>query len=174
LVAFSLVFILLPARGEESAGSSADLQAGFFLLHKVSDQESQVAMLDIIKTTPPDVADYVKRISQAAKDNLDILDRLAHHDSSLHGPNPLPPFEQATRKNIQDEKQHLLLFGSTGPTFARRLLFTQIEAANYIVNLSQTWAERDPDAKRDAVMRKMSARWAKIRDEGYHMLDASR
>ncbi len=163
-----------PTRADSAPGSTQDLRAGFYLLHQVCDQESQVDMLNIIKTTPPDVADYVKRVSGLAKESVATLDRFADHDSSLQDTtDPLPPFEQATRKNIQDEKEHQLLFGTKGATYARRLLFSQIQAANYIVNLSQTWSERDPDADRDAAMRKMSERWAKIRDEGFRMLDKS-
>ena len=170
----ALAMLAGPARGDTAPGSTQDLRAGFFLLHQVCDQESQVDMLNIIKTTPPEVADYVKRVSGLAKESVATLDRFADHDSSLQdAANPLPPFEQATRQNIQDEKQHQLLFGTKGNTYARRLLFSQIQAANYIVNLSKTWAERDPNADRDAAMRKISERWAKIRDEGFRMLDKS-
>jgi len=161
-----------PARGDTAPGSTQDLRAGFFLLHKVCDQESQVDLLNIVKTTPPEVGDYVKRVSGLAKESLATLDRFADHDSSLQKTtDPLPPFEQATRKNIEAQKEHSLLFGSKGGTYARRLLFSQVQAANYIVNLSQTWAERDPNADREATMRKMCARWTKIREEGFRLLD---
>jgi hypothetical protein len=161
-----------PARADTAPGSKDDLRAGFFLLHKVCDQESQVDMLNIIKTTPPEVADYVKRVSALAKQSTATLERFADHDFSLQDTtNPLPAFEQAARLNIQDEKQHQLLFGTKGKTYARRLLFSQIQAATYIVNLSKAWAERDPDAGRDEAMRKMSAQWAKIREEGFRLLD---
>jgi hypothetical protein len=173
-VLIALVMLAGPARGDTAAGSTQDLRAGFFLLHQVCDQESQVDMLNIIKTTPPDVGDYVKRVSGLAKESLASLDRFADRDSSLRDTtDPLPRFEQATRKNIQDEKEHQLLFGTKGITYVRRLLFSQIQAATYIVNLSKTWTERDPDAERAAAVRKLSERWAKIRDEGLRMLDKS-
>jgi len=173
LALIALAALNYPARGDTTApGSRQDLRAGFFLLHQVCDQESQVDMLNIIKTTPPEVGDYVKRVSGLAKETLATLDRFADHDSSLQDTtDPLPPFEQATRKNIEAEKEHSLLFGTKGKTYARRLLFSQIQAATYIVNLSQTWSERDPDADRDVTMRRMSERWAKIREEGFRLLD---
>jgi hypothetical protein len=168
----ALAILACPALGDTAPGSTQDLRAGFFLLHQVCDQESQVDLLNIIKTTPPEVGDYVKRVSNLAKESLATLDRFADHDSSLQDTtDPLPPFEQATRQNIQDEKQHQLLFGTKGGTYARRLLFSQVQAAAYIVNLSKTWAERDPNARRDAAMQKMSARWTKIREEGFRLLD---
>jgi hypothetical protein len=168
----ALIALASPVRGDTASGSTQDLRAGFFLLHQVCHQESQVDILNIIKTTPPEVADYVKRVSGLAKESLATLDRFANHDSSLQNTtDPLPLFEQATRKNIQDEKEHSLLFGTKGGTYARRLLFAQVQAANYIANLAQTWAERDPDADRDAAMRKMSGRWTKIREEGFRLLD---
>jgi hypothetical protein len=171
-VPIALALLICPTRGDTTPGSTQDLRAGFFLLHQVCHQESQVDMLNIIKTTPPEVADYVKHVSGVAKESLATLDRFSDHDSSLQDTtDPLPPFEQATRKNIQDEKEHSLLFGTKGATYARRLLFSQVQAANYIVNLAQTWAERDPDADRAASMRKISARWTKIRDEGFRLLD---
>jgi hypothetical protein len=160
------------ARAETAPGSQEDLRAGFFLLHQVCDQESQVEMLNMIKTTPPEVGDYVKRVSALAKESEATLDRFADHDSSLQDTtNPLPAFEQAARKNIEAEKEHQLLFGMKGKTYARRLLFSQVQAATYIVNLSKAWAERDPNADRDATMRKMSAQWTKIREEGFRLLD---
>jgi hypothetical protein len=168
----TLVTLACPARADTDSGSKQDLRAGFFLLHQVCDQESQVDMLNIIKTTPPDVGDYVKRVSGLAKESLATLDRFADHDSSLEDTtNPLPVFEQAARKNIEAEKEHQLLFGTKGNLYARRLLFSQVQAATYIVNLSKTWTERDPDADRAAAMRKMSAQWTKIREEGFRLLD---
>jgi hypothetical protein len=172
-----LSLILLAALGgtalaDTTPGSTQDLRAGFFLLHQVCHQESQVDLLNIIKTTPPEVGDFVKRISALAKESEATLDRFADHDSSLQDTtNPLPPFEQATRQSIQDDKQHLLLFGSKGTTYARRLVFTQIEASSYIINLAKVWADRDPNPDRAAALRKISGRWTKIREEGFRLLD---
>ncbi len=74
------------------------------------------------------------------------------------------------RASIKADKQHTLLFGSKGDAFALHLLFAQIEGTNYISHLAKVWAERDPDADRDATMRHMSARWLALREEGFRLL----
>jgi hypothetical protein len=174
LLACFSVLLVLPVSAKPSAGSAEDLRDGFYLLHEVCHEETQVSLITLIKTTPPNVTDYVKRISSLAKESEATLDRLRDHDSSLRdAEDPLPPFERATRSSIRADKQHLLLFGSKGSTFAKRLIFTQIEASNYILHLSKVWADRDPDADRAATLRKMSAQWLKIREEGFRLLDES-
>jgi hypothetical protein len=161
--------VALPA--EVKPGSTADLQDGFFLLHDVCQKESQVSLITLVKTTPPDMASYVKRMAAEAKESVATLDRLSDGDRSLRDVrNPLPPFEEATRASIRADKQHQLLFGTKGPDFARTLLLTQIEAANYIIHLSKVWSERDPNADRAATMQKMSRHWQTLQDEGYRLL----
>lgn len=164
----------LPLQAATQPGSSADLRPGFFLLHEVCHEESQVHLIALVKTTPPDVVDFVDRVSKLADQSLATLDRLSAHDGSLRDTtDPLPSFERATRTSIRADKQHLLLWQSKGATFTRRLLFTQVEAANYIGHLTKVWAERDPDKDRDATMNRLSTRWFAMRQEAFRMLDRS-
>jgi hypothetical protein len=162
-----LAFLALPLRADDHPGSSPDLRAGFYLMHDVCQRESQAHLVTLVKTTPKPVADYLDEISRAADDTLKVLRRLRQGDSSLRdAPNPLPPFEEATRAGIRADKQHEILFGTKGPAYVHAILLDQIEGANYVMHMAKVWSERDPDADRAATMRKVSARWQALRDEG--------
>jgi hypothetical protein len=162
----------MPARA--ASGSEHDLRVGFYLLHDVCNKETQVHLITLIKTTPARETDYVGRISRLADGTLAIVTRLEEGDSSLAmEDNPLPTFEQKVRSSIRADKQHQLLFGTSGPDFARALLVTQIEAANYILHIARNLAEEDTDADRAATLRKVSSRWLAIRNEGFRLLDRS-
>jgi hypothetical protein len=157
-------------KADDFAGSPPDLRAGFFLMHDVAHEETQVDIMNLIKTTPPDVGAYLKKVSEAAADTVHILDRFQNNDSSLQADhNPLPPFEIAVRAGIHADKEHELLFGTKGPGYVKAILLAQIEAANYLTHLAKSWAERDHDADRAATMRKVSARWEKLREEGVRL-----
>jgi hypothetical protein len=166
---------LLPVAADPVPVSAADLRVGFYLLHDVCQQETQVDMLAIIKTTPPDVAAYVKRISHVADDTLATIEGLEKADPSLKiDRNPLPLFEQTVRSDIRADKQHQLLFGTSGPHFARALLVAQIEAAAYILHMAEVLAREDKDAGRAATLQKISTQWLALRTEGFRLLDVNR
>jgi hypothetical protein len=163
----------LQMRADPVAGSQTDLRDGFYLLHHDCKEESQASMITWIKTTPPQVVDYIKRVSQLAKESVQILDQMADKDPGLRGEaDPLPPFSQAVRTSLSDDKEHLLLFGSKGTLFARRFLFTQAQACNYITHLTKVWSERDRDTFRAAEMRKLFVQWRAMRDEAFRLNDA--
>jgi hypothetical protein len=151
-------------------GTAADLKAGFFLLHDVCHEESQVDMITIVKTTPSDVTDYVKRVAATAKGDLATIGRMEDRDEALRtDDSPLPPFEQKVRSAIRADKEHSLLFGTEGAAFARALLLTQIEAGNYIMHIAKVLADEDSSAYRTRKLLKISAQWEKLRDEGVRL-----
>lgn len=153
-----------------AAEAASNLQAGFYLLHNVCDEESQVHLITVAKTTPADVTDYVNRVSKIADESLKTLDGFEDRDPSLKlDRNPLPQFEQKVRKAIKADKQHNLLFGTTDAAFARALLFSQVEASNYIMHMAQVLADEDPNAHQTRELLKISARWEKLRNEGVRL-----
>ena len=117
---------------------------------------------------PADVADYIKRVSKTAKEALDWIGRTEEGDPALKlEENPLPKFEQEVRSSISDDKQHILLFGTTKTAFARALLRSQIEASNYIMHITKVLAEKDPG--REGKLMKISNQWRRLRDEGVRL-----
>ena len=147
---------------------------GYSLLYKLCDQEKPVDMILIVKTTPKEIADYLHEVSKSAKEDLSLLDDLHDRDHAVRFNDPgLPQFEEDTRDSIRDDKQHLLLFGTKDSAFVRALLITQIEAGTYGMNLAKVLADAEPNAKRAAVVRKISQRWEKIRDRAYALLNAT-
>jgi hypothetical protein len=158
-----------------SANASQDqkvyLTNGYGLLHHLCEQEEPLDMILIVKTAPKDVADFAHEVSRAAHANAALLEDLQDHDKSLRFDQPgLPQFEEDTRTSIRADKQHMLLFGTTNAAFARALLVTQIEAGTYGMNLAKVLADAEPDARRAAVVRKVSASFEKIRDKAYRLL----
>jgi hypothetical protein len=167
----AFLLLLAPLRADDHGQHY--LNNGYSLLHDLCDQEKQLDMILIVKTTPKDVADFAHEVSKAAKENLDLLEDLQDHDKAIRfDQGGLPQFEIDTRAAIKADKQHRLLFGTTDSAFARTLLVSQIEAGTYGANLAKVLADTEPNAHRAAVLQKISARWGKLRDKAYRLLNA--
>ena len=156
---------------EPNVSTQRDLQVGFFLLHDVCHEESPLHFITLVKTTPKTVADFVGRVSREAGASVQKIEAMEASDRSLVlEKNPLPDLEVSVRSSIQADKQHQLLFGTSGTAFARALIVSQIEAANYIAHLSQVLAEEDPSPGRSQSLRDLSVKWLSLRDEAYRLL----
>jgi hypothetical protein len=167
-----LLSLVLPLRADDD--QAAYLTNGYSLLHGLCGQEGQLDMILIVKTTPPEIADYLHQVSASAKQDTKWLDELQDHDKDLiFGRTGLPPFEKDTRASIQDDKEHMLLFGTSGSAFVRALLVSQTEAGTYGMNLAKVLAAAEPNEQRAAVVRKIGKRWKKIRDRAYALLNAT-
>ncbi len=150
------------------------LTNGYSLLYKLCEQEKPLDMILIVKTTPKEDADFLHQVSATAKQDISLLDQLQDHDKSLSFDHPgLPQFEKDTRESIKADKQHMLLFGTSGSAFVRAILVTQTEAGTYGMNLAKVLADAEPDAHRAAIVRKIGDRWEKIRDRAYALLNAT-
>ena len=164
----SLLLLSGPLRADDNQHY---LNNGYSLLYGLCDQEKQVEMILIVKTTPKDVADFVHQVSQTAKHNAALLEDLQDRDKAIRfDQKGLPQFELDTRDSIKDDKQHMLLFGTTDKAFARALLVTQTEAGTYGMNLAKVLADAEPNPHRAAVLQKISASWEKLRDKAYRLL----
>ena len=131
LCVLSYVLTGQASRADEAAGYHKNLNGGYFLLHKLYRDDSQVPLLLDLKTAPPEIKNFADKISRTAKEGLATLDRMRAADAKMDwDKNPLPKIEQDVRDSIQGEKQHQLLFGTKGPDFVRALLVSQSEATN--------------------------------------------
>lgn len=159
------------SRAEDTTNYRDDLNGGYYLLHTLYDDESQLPLLLDLKTAPPELQQFADKISRTAKDGMATLDRMRKVDPKMNWEkDPLPTIEQDVRESITGEKQHQLLFGTKGPEFARALLVSQAEATKYAANIDKVLAgrEKNPDHVRD--LKRMAAQWSALFDESFRLL----
>lgn len=155
----------------EVSPQQAKLNGGYYLLHKLSNDEAQLPLLLDLKTAPAEVQKFANRISKIAKETEGDIETMRDRDPALrYDQNPLPAIEQETRESISSDKQHMLLFGKKGPEFVRALLNTQIEATSYGLNLCKVLADQETDPGRAKTLRHLSAQWLALRDEAFRIL----
>ena len=158
------------ARGENSS-LQAKLNGGYYLLHKVSDDESQLPILLDFKHAPPEVKDYADQISKTGKETVAKVEEMQAHDHAIQfDKNPLPQIEQDVRDSIKDDKQHQLLFGTKDTEFVHALMVSQIEASTYALNLCKVIADQESSPERSKILRHLSAKWLKMRDQAFRIL----
>jgi hypothetical protein len=159
------------AFASEASLRQEKLNGGYYLLHHVASDETQVPLLLIIKTAPPALKDYADQISRTGKETVAALERMQQGDASLQfDKNPLPQIEQDVRDSIKADKQHQLLFGTKNSEFVRALLISQIEASTYALNLGKVLADQENDPDRVKTLRHLSAKWLERRNEAFRIL----
>lgn len=169
-----MVLLTSQIRGSETSERQDKLNGGYYLLHHLCDDESQLPLLIAVKHTPPEVAGYVDRISKTAKESSASLEQMQKGDSSLRfDKNPLPEVERDVRASIRDAKQHQLLFGTTDSDFVHALLVSQIEASNYALNLAKVLSEQESDPARVKKLQRISVKWQTLYEEAYRRLKSS-
>jgi len=171
LIGTGTAMTISPMRGDEASDRQGKLDGGYFLLHQVSEDETQVPLLLAVKHAPSEATAYADRISKTAKETVSALDRMQEHDPVIQfDRNPLPRIERDARASIKDDKQHQLLFGTTDSEFVRALLVSQIEACTYALHLSKVLAEQETDPGRAKTLRHISAKWLGLRNEAFRIL----
>lgn len=166
-----LGMMTVSSSGNETTAVRDNLNGGYYLLHKVCSNEDQLPLLLNVKSTPKELETFADKISRTAKESLAALDRFQEHDKSLDfDKNPLPKIERDVRKSITGEKQHQLLFGASGPDFARALLASQIEASAYAENLAKVLAEQETNADRSKTLHRISEQWRAIHEQAFALL----
>jgi hypothetical protein len=164
-------FLFTNSPADDNAAGRQDVNAGYFLLHKLFDDESKLNILMALKHSPHDIQDFANQISQTAKTDLSVLDKIRKSDASVNwDQNPLPKFEQDVRKSIADEKQHQLLFGTKNDDFVRAVLISQAEAANYAANLAKVMSQRTKDRDMQRDFTRMSDHWHALYDKDFQLL----
>ena len=143
---------------------------GYSLLYLLMSQESDVAKILIIKHTEPPVTDVIKEIAStctAAKKALELFHEKDRH-LSFEMSN-LPQIEQKTRAAIESTVTKQLLF-SSGKTFERRLLLTQVESMNYAAHLAKVLHDQDDNPNRKIFLAKLSDHCTALHDKVIDLL----
>jgi hypothetical protein len=160
----------LPSHAVESPSSQSSLNDGYSLFYDFCSQESQLSLLLWFKSAPPDIADYAKRISATANDDMAILKKFSAGDSSLRLDKiSLPPFELEVRKSMADDRKDQLIWKSSGASFAQGVLMTQSEVTNYGLHVAKILAETEPNSERAHAMQQMYAKWSALHAEAYKL-----
>jgi hypothetical protein len=172
LVFFVTVFcVVMPTRGSEISDHQNYLNGGYYLLHHLCEDEAKLPLLLDVKDVPPEIESYADHISKTAKETIADLEHMHESDTRLKfDKNPLPHIERDVRESIQADKQHQLLFGTTGAEFVRALLVSQAEASSYAFNLAKVLSQQENDPDRVKTLQHISVKWRAIHQETMRLL----
>jgi hypothetical protein len=147
------------------------LNGGYYLLHHLCEDEAKLPLLLDVKDAPPEIEKYAVHISKTAKESITALEHLQENDPHLNfDKNPLPRIERDVRESIQADKQHQLLFGTTGAEFVRALLVSQVEASSYARNLAKVLSQQEKNPDRVKTLQHISVQWRAIHEEAMRLL----
>ena len=167
----SVSCVLTPTRGSETSEHRDYLNGGYYLLHHLCADEAKLPLLLDVKDAPPEIEKYAVHISKTAKESITALERLQENDPHLNfDKNPLPRIERDVRESIQADKQHQLLFGTTGAEFVRALLVSQVEASSYALNLAKVLSQQEKNPDRVKTLQHISVQWRAIHEEAMRLL----
>ncbi|HEX4141371.1 MAG TPA: hypothetical protein VHY09_13565 [Candidatus Methylacidiphilales bacterium] len=169
--ACGLVFSQAALQAEDAPSYRDNLNAGFFLLHDLLDNEASLPILLDLKSSPQEIQNFADKISRTAKEGEAAMDKMREADPKISwDKNPLPKIEQDIRASITDEKEHQLLFGTKGPEFVRALLVSQAEASKYAANIAKVLARQDKNPWHRREFSGISARWHALYEEDFRLL----
>jgi hypothetical protein len=164
------LFVTDNSRAAQSGDNQAALNDGYSLFQDFCSQESQVSLLLWFKSAPTDIADYTKRISSTAKDDMAILKKFGVADSALRLDKvSLPGFEIDVRKSMADDRKQQLIWDNSGPAFAHVVIMTQAEVTNYGMHVAKVLSETDTDPDRARAMRQIYQAWFALHAEAYKL-----
>lgn len=168
--AIFLIMGLISSRANEPKANQSNLNDGYSLFYDFCKQESQLSLLRWVKTMPPDISDYARRISSTAETDMAVLKRMGVGDSSLRMDKAsLPSFEIDVRQSMADDRKQQLLWGSSGPAFAQTLTMSQGEVTNYGLHVAKVLSETEPDPDRAHALRRMYDQWLALHVEAYRL-----
>jgi hypothetical protein len=137
-----------PPLSAKSAESLRQSNEGYSLLHQLMSDESNVGKLFILKRTSSAVSAPVKEIAAAAQAAQKQLDEFRKQDSRLKFDTPgLPDIEERSR-DLQATASRNALLTSSGKEFEATLIYTQMQATGYAVQLCRALQEREADPTR--------------------------
>jgi hypothetical protein len=169
--AFCFLISLTALHGSDASSYRDNLNAGFFLLHGLLDNEASLPILLDLKTSPKEIQDFADEISRTAKEGEAAMDKMHDADPKISwDQNPLPKFEQDVRASITGEKEHQLLFGTKGTEFVRAFLVSQSEASKYAANIAKVMAQQDKNSWHQREFSHISDRWHAIYEEDFRLL----
>lgn len=162
----AILLTITPALAGSSNASQDFLNNGYSQFYHFCDQEKDLSLLTYIKSTPAAVADYQKRISSTARDDMAILSKFAADNKALRLNKPsLSSFETNVRTSMDFDRNKQLLIGTTGALYAQAMLMTQSEATNYGLHVAKVLAESEPNPARARAMARICERWTSLHAE---------
>lgn len=140
----------MPQAGDN--GAIHQNNEGYSLLYGLLSDESKVSGIFILKSADAPLKTEVSQIAdacQAARKRLDEFARLDHH--LAYNTPDLPLIEVHSRDLESGRDERVLLF-SNGREFELQLIFTQVEAMDYSVQLCASLQQREADSDRRAFL----------------------
>ncbi len=165
-----LTLVLFSGAEARASASRASLNDGYSQFYNFCEEESQLSLLLWVKTAPAGIADYARKVSSTASDDMVILKKFATADAAIRLDKvSLSPFEQDVRKSMATDRQKQLLWGSSGAGFSQAVCMTQSEATNYGLHVAKVLAETEPDADRAQAMQRICDKWTALHAEAYRL-----
>jgi hypothetical protein len=170
LAAMALLGAAVPAHAAGNPEDQSSLNDGYSTFYHFCDQESKLGLLFWIKTAPPKIADYARRISATAKDDMATLKQFGAADPAMRlNKVSLPSFERSVRESMDTDRNQQLLWGSSGAGFTQAVCLTQSEATNYGLHVAKILAATDPDPNRARAMKRIFDKWTALHAEAYSL-----
>lgn len=137
---------------------------GYSILYRLMSDESEVDKILIIKSVDDPLKPLIKQIASTCSDAKKQLDEYQKEDGHSEFDEPdLPRLEQETRdlEAKLDEKE---LLSSSGPTFALRLVLTQMQAMRYGDELCQALVPAEDNPQRKDFLKQLSGQLGDYHD----------
>lgn len=171
LVAIGILLGGMDASRGAPPPEKAKLNGGYYLLHNLADDESQLPLLLVVKHAPDSISEFTKKVSRVGKETMSAIEEFQDKNRAIdYDRSPLPAIEQDVRDSIKGDKQHQLLFGTSDAEFVRALAVSQIEAATYGAHLCKVLADQETNPSRAKTLQHLSAKWLVLRDEATRIL----
>ena len=143
----------------EAAGRVAELNHGYAILLQVLNDQARASQVLAVKSASPGLRTLLKRISAAARAQVDEIERMLSLAPPLAPTNTtLPSIEVAARDRIEEEQTSQLLT-TGGDAFAFDVLVAQARATTYASALATSLGNRDTNAKRRDVCKAIARDW---------------
>jgi hypothetical protein len=147
-----------------NGGMFRERNEGYSLLYKLMSDEKDVGKIFILKSASDPVKGLVKEIGgacDAAKKQMDGFP--AANNRIEFDVLDLPKLEQKARDFEAKEDEHGLLFNS-GETFEVRLVFSQLQAMGYGMNLCKALIEAEDDEGHKQFLTNLSNQCSEFHD----------
>jgi hypothetical protein len=154
----------------QSKAPQQSLNDGYSQFYSFCGQEKNLSLLNFVKTTTPEIADYEKRISETATRDMAILTKFAANTQALRLDTvSLSSFETSVRHSMDADREHRLIFGASGASYSEAVLMTQCEATNYGLHVAKILSQIDPNSDRAAAMNRIFEHWSRLHEEAYRL-----
>jgi len=160
-----------PKPPSANGGMFRERNEGYSLLYKLMSDESDVNKIFFFKHADDSVGSVVKDVAHFCQYAKSQMDDFPKTDNRIEYDVPdLPKMEQSSRDLTAQEDEHELL-GSSGKPFELHLIFTQAQAMEYAVQLSNALQPIEDDQVRKNFLTGVSQRCGEFHDRLMALLD---